>query len=362
MKLEYNDILDWLKTTDPVQLETLWTEADRVRREQVGDEVFLRGLIELGNVCRRDCLYCGIRVSNVDLERYELSEEDIFASAQRAVDAGYETIVLQSGESPRFNLDQMAKVVRRLKDEFKVVVTLSLGELEPDEYAALRDAGSDRYLLRFETSDQELFNRIHPPAPGQKPYNRIEGLKVLRKIGFEVGSGVMIGIPGQTFESLARDVELFRELDLDMIGCGPFIPHPDTPLGREYDTLQQQLANGTADPNQPLADELGTYKVYALGRLLCPGSNIPATTALGTLNPDKGREYGLKRGANVLMPNVSPIEHRSEYEIYPDKLSLSDEMHNGTSPLREMLRSIDRTVGLGRGDSPNVINRNQTIN
>ena len=211
----------------------------------------------------------------------------------------------------------MAGVVRRIKAQTPMAVTLSLGEREPDELALWREAGADRYLLRFETSNRTLFEKIHPPRPGRVS-DRIVLLAHLRELGYEVGSGVMIGIPGQSYDDLARDLELFRELNLDMIGVGPFLMHPQTPLA---DPQQQP----EAPPGEQVpASELVTYKVIALTRLLCPGANIPSTTALATQNRRNGRELGLVRGANIVMPNLTPPKYRVHYEIYPNKACIQE--------------------------------------
>ena len=291
--------------------------ADLVRQQSVGGEVHLRGLIEISNHCIRLCGYCGLRVDNRELPRYRMTADEIMACVQEGVAFGYGTVVLQAGEDPGIRADWMADVVRRIKAESPMAVTLSLGEREHDELALWREAGADRYLLRFETSNRELFERIHPPRPGRVS-DRIALLGMLRELGYEVGSGVMIGIPGQSYDDLAGDLELFRELNLDMIGVGPFLMHPETPLADP----QQQPA---APPGEQMpASELMTYKVIALTRLLCPRANIPSTTALATLNRRNGRELGLVRGANIVMPNLTPPKYRIHYEIYPNKACIQE--------------------------------------
>ena len=344
-------ILAWLRETDERRLEELWRQADTVRREHVGDEVHLRGLIEISNHCVRQCGYCGLRAGRRDLQRYRMTASKILACARRAVEFGYGTVVLQAGEDYRLTGPWVADVVRHIKAETPLAVTLSLGERADEELALWRVGGADRYLLRFETSNAELYRRIHPPrrptddTAGQDPpwHTRVKILRRLRELGYEIGSGVMIGIPGQTFDDLARDIELFRELDLDMIGVGPYIAHSETPLGRD------PPASGGADqvPNT----EAMTYKVVALARLVCPGANIPSTTALATLNLAAGRELGLSRGANVVMPNLTPVEYRALYEIYPAKACIRETADDCHRCLRGRSLSIGRTVGSGRGDS-----------
>jgi len=306
-------ILHWLRETDETKLEELWQLADTVRRENVGDEVHLRGLIEFSNHCVRRCGYCGLRNDNLKISRYRMSKSEIIDCARLAVEYGYGTVVLQSGEDYGVTRDWIADVVRTIKAETSLAVTLSLGERSRDDLAAWRIAGTDRYLLRFETSNPELFDRIHPSLPGRRS-DRIAILRTLRELGYEVGSGVMIGIPGQTFDDLANDIELFRTLDLDMIGVGPYIAHPDTPLGQNSPPAGEQVPN---------SEEM-TYKVVALTRIVCPKANIPSTTALATLNLANGRELGLCRGANVVMPNLTPVQYRDKYEIYPAKACIRE--------------------------------------
>jgi biotin synthase len=344
------EIVSWLRESDEARLEELWRRADLVRQESVGGEVYLRGLIEVSNHCIRLCGYCGLRVDNRDLPRYRMTADEIMACVQEAVDFGYGTVVLQAGEDPGISAEWMAALVRRIKAESPLAVTLSLGERERDELALWRAAGADRYLLRFETSNRALFEQIHPPRHGQVS-DRITMLTMLRELGYEVGSGVMIGIPGQTYDDLAADIELFRTLDLDMIGVGPYIMHPDTPLG---DPQQQPAA---PPGEQAPASELMTYKVIALTRLVCPRANIPSTTALATLNRREGRELGLVRGANIVMPNLTPPKYRVHYEIYPNKACIQESAGICHRCMEKRIESIGRTPGSGRGDSPNYAAR-----
>ncbi|MGA2258170.1 MAG: radical SAM protein, partial [Thermoguttaceae bacterium] len=236
--MQRSEIIAWLRETNEARLEELWRRADMVRQQSVGGEVHLRGLIEISNHCIRLCGYCGLRFDNRELPRYRMTAEEIMACVQEGAAFGYGTVVLQAGEDPGIHADWMAGVVRRIKAETPMAVTLSLGEREHDELALWRKAGADRYLLRFETSNRELFERIHPPRPGRVS-DRVVLLGMLRELGYEVGSGVMIGIPGQSYDDLAGDLELFRELNLDMIGVGPFLMHPETPLA---DPQQQPVA------------------------------------------------------------------------------------------------------------------------
>lgn len=340
------EILEWLPQTDEARLEDLWRRADETRRACVGDEVHLRALVEISNCCSRDCHYCGIRASRRELARYRMSADEIMACAAEAVRLGYGTIVLQSGDDPGIRRDWMRDLIRRLRRETPLAITLSLGERGAGDLAAWREAGADRYLLRFETSNPRLFRHIHPALAGRRS-DRIKLLRKLRRMDFEVGSGVMVGIPGQSWEDLAGDIEWFRALDLDMIGVGPFVPHPDTPLGRGESAAR--LPPGEQVPN----DELTTCKVIALARLVCPYANIPSTTALATVNRESGREHGLLRGANIVMPNLTPPQYRCQYEIYPDKACIHETGRQCDACLRARIERIGRRVGRGPGESPN---------
>lgn len=338
-------IVDWLKTEDPAHLKELWHWADETRRCFVGDEVHLRGLLEISNICARQCHYCGLRADNARVRRYRMTEEEILACARQAVEFGYGSVVLQAGEDHGIEADWMAGVIRRIKGETPLAVTLSMGERLDEEFALWREAGADRYLLRFETSNRSLYESIHPPLRGRRS-DRFAMLRTLKGLGFETGSGIMIGIPGQTYEDLASDIEMFHALDLDMIGVGPFIPHPETPLGQRAGELR-----APAGEQVPNSEEM-TYRVMALARLVCPSANIPATTALATLNLSTGREQGLRRGGNIVMPNLTPQKYRAMYEIYPAKACIDETADQCRACMAGRIHSIGRTVGSGRGDSP----------
>jgi biotin synthase len=343
--LTRDDILAWLRETDADRLAVLWRMADETRAANVGDPVHLRGLIEISNHCVRQCGYCGLRAGNRDLGRYRMSEDEIVECARKAAEYGYGTAVLQSGEDYGLTRGFVVGVIRRIKAETGLAVTLSLGERPEEDLIAWREAGADRYLLRFETSDPALYALIHPGRGGKTahPSDRIAMLRRLRGLGYEAGSGVMVGIPGQTHDILADDIELFRHLDLDMIGVGPYIAHPNTPLGDGTHVA------AIAAEDQVASDEIMVYKVVALTRLACPESNIPSTTALATINKESGREHGLQRGANVVMPNVTPPEYRVMYEIYPDKACANETADMCRGCLGARIRSIGRTVGEGAG-------------
>lgn len=336
------EILGWLRETNPDRLAELWRRADETRRQHVGDAVHLRGLVEISNFCARQCAYCGLRAGNTNLVRYRMLADEIFEAAQQAVKFGHGTVVLQGGEDYGIITKWMAEIIRRIKQETPLAVTLSLGERPDKDLAAWRAAGADRYLLRFETSDRNLFDEIHPPL-GNRKCDRPAILRRLKQHGFEVGSGIMVGIPGQTYASVANDIILFRELDLDMIGIGPFIPHPATPLGSGFKIFPP--VNGEQVPNS----ELMAYKAVALTRLVRPDANIPATTALATINKKNGRELGLQRGANVFMPNLTPLKYRRLYEIYPNKAGITETGDACNRCLGLRIRMIGRHVGSGAG-------------
>jgi len=335
-------ILSWLEERDPERLAELWRAADLVRHRAVGDAVHLRGLVEISNHCARRCAYCGLNAGNRGLPRYRMADDEILACAHRAAAMGFGTIVLQSGEDVGFTRERIAGLVRRVAAETGLAITLSLGERSEADLQAWREAGADRYLLRFETSDAALFAAIHPPAAGA-PNDRMAQLRILRGLGYEVGSGVMVGVPGQSVASVADDIVLFRDLDLDMIGVGPFIPHPDTPLG-------DPLARSRPGVGEQIAADAETAcKVVALARLVRPDANIPATTALAAADKEKGRALGLARGANVVMPNLTPASYRGDYDIYPDKAWAGETADAFAEGVVEMLAALGRTVGIGPG-------------
>jgi biotin synthase len=345
LRFERDEILKWLGEPDPKMLAQLFAAANKVRAETVGDQVHLRALIEISNHCVRQCGYCGLRAGNLALYRYRMNSAEIIDCARQAVAMGYGTVVLQSGEDPGITAPRMADLVRRIKSETPLAVTLSLGERDAEDLVAWRKAGADRYLLRFETSDRQLFNHIHPPSPlhPDRLSDRVGILKQLRALGYEIGSGIMIGIPGQSLASIADDILLFREMDLDMIGVGPYIPHPATPLGK--DGVKPDLP---AD-QQATAEEILVCKVIALSRLACPEANIPSTTALATINPINGRELGLQSGANVVMPNLTPAPYRALYEIYPNKACIHETGEACNRCLAGRIVALGREIGVGPG-------------
>lgn len=346
--LKRHEILSWLRENDPGRLAELWQRADEVRRQHVGDAVHLRGLIEISNYCVRQCAYCGLRASNDGVTRYRMHADEIMDCVRLARHFGYGTVVMQAGEDYGWSAPAMADLIHQIKDETELAVTLSLGERSDEELLLWRQAGADRYLLRFETSNRTLYERIHP-SRGGRVSDRLAMLRRLHEMGYETGSGAMVGIPGQSYEDVADDIDNYADLDLHMIGVGPFIPHPDTPLSKPgaaptIDARQQV-------PNTPLM----TMKVVALTRLTCRATNIPSTTALASLDRDGGRVSALARGANVIMPNMTPPDYRRCYEIYPAKACIYETPEQAHALALAEIERAGRQVGRGRGDSPHYL-------
>ena len=309
--------------TNPQADAFLFAAADRVRKANVGDGVYLRGLIEFSNYCKNNCWYCGIRRDNTHAERYRLTPQEILQTARLAQTLGYKTVVLQSGEDPWFTTEKMCELIRHIK-QLGLVITLSIGEKTREEYAAYRQAGADRYLLRIETTDANLYEKLDPAMSWQ---NRARCLQNLKELGYEVGSGSLVGLPEQTAESLADDLLFFKQIPVDMAGIGPFIPHPQTPL-----------KGASTDGHFTLS-----LKMMALMRLILPDINIPATTAMETLHP-QGRIIALQSGANVVMPNVTDIRWRKYYALYPNKVCLGEDATHCRGCIEGKINAIGRYV------------------
>ncbi len=290
--------------------------ADEVRERFHGNVVHLRAIIEFSNYCRCNCLFCGIRRDNKKLSRYRMTPHEIITRAEKIAKEGFKTIVLQSGEDPFWTKEKLKEIISKIK-KIKVAITLSVGERSYEDYATFKDAGADRYLLKFETSDEKLFNALKPDTSLE---NRLRCLRWLKELGYETGSGIIVGLPAQSFESLAEDLILMKDLRLDMVGIGPFIPHPETPL-----------------KNQPAGNPYLTLKVISLTRLLLPLSNIPATTALAVISPSL-RIRALRCGANVIMPDMTPSGYKRLYDIYPGKTSVKGSYNE----LKSLLMKINR--------------------
>ena len=328
-KAEWMQLIDG-RTTELA--EFLFERAREVRHAHYGKNVYIRGLIEFSNYCKNDCYYCGIRKSNRCLSRYRLTKEEILSCCQNGYELGFRTFVLQGGEDLWFNRERMTELIRSIRREFPdCAITLSVGEREKDEYQAYFDAGADRFLLRHETADDGHYRYLHPEELSLS--HRKECLWNLRRIGYQVGSGIMVGSPAQKTEHLAEDMFFLQELQPHMVGIGPFIPHKDTPFREE--------TAGTLEL---------TLFLLGLVRLMLPKTLIPATTALNTIHSD-GRKMGILAGANVVMPNLSPKGNRKLYSLYDNKRCMGDEAAEGLALLRAEMEEIGYTVVTARGDA-----------
>lgn len=307
--------------------QELFAAADRVREHYVGDGVHLRGLLEFTNICKQNCLYCGLRRDNGNVERYRIAPETMIEFARKASEYGYKTLVLQSGEGECYTVSEMVQIIKAIK-QLDVAITLSIGEKTTEEYRAYKEAGADRYLLRIETTDRALYQAMHP---GMSFDNRVRCLRDLKQLGYELGTGCLVGLPGQSLDSLADDILFFKEIGADMLGIGPFIPNQDTPLAAE--------AGGTFELS---------LKVMAIARLLLPDTNIPATTAMETLNKN-GRVLALQSGANVVMPNITEGDYRKMYALYPGKICLNDTPAHCRGCITGKIQGIGRHVAEGYG-------------
>lgn len=325
-----SEIINFLKEQNQAEINRLLRKADRVRELSVGNEIHIRSLIEISNCCGRDCLYCGLRRSNRKLKRYRMTDEEIIGVVRKEAASGSKSVVLQSGEDAAIKADRVAGLVRKIKRKADVAVTLSLGEYSREDYLLMKDAGADRYLLKHETIDPELYGRLHPDM---KYENRLLCLEWLKETGFQTGAGIMVGLPGQSLESIADDILFMDKIRADMAGIGTFIPHPNTPLG------------GIAAGSTAL-----TLKIIAITRLAIPELLIPATTALGTLHPF-GRELALQSGANVIMNNVTPGGYRKLYEVYPGRIPPDGASDPAIFHIRKMAASLGRKVSTDYGHS-----------
>lgn len=329
--LSHNDWVELLSTFSPEDREYARSVAEQVSKEQFGNRIFFRGIIEFSNICKNDCLYCGIRCSNKNVSRYRLTEDEILLCCREGYRLGYRTFVLQSGESGYVVSPQFIELVSRIKTEFSdCAITLSVGECSRETYEAMYASGADRYLLRHETADQAHYEKLHP-AP-MSFGNRIRCLYDLKDIGFQTGCGMMVGTPYQTVETLAKDMEFMSSFQPAMAGIGPFLPHQDTPFA-SYSGGSQEL----------------TLFLLSLTRIMLPAALIPSTTALGTAARD-GRIQGVLAGCNVVMPNLSPQNVRKNYMLYDNKSGTEFSAEESLNLLKKQMESIGRTVMVGRGD------------
>lgn len=311
--------------------EYLFERARAVRDKAYGRKVFMRGLIEISNICKNDCLYCGIRKSNPHAERYRLNKQQILDCCAAGYELGFRTFVMQGGEDPWYTDEIMIDIISSIKARYPdCAITLSLGEKSYETYKAYFDAGADRYLLRHETANEEHYKKLHPKEMSLR--ERKQCLYNLKEIGFQTGCGFMVGSPYQTAECIAEDLMFIRELDPQMVGIGPFIPQKDTPFGGEKPgTLEQ------------------TLRLLAIIRLMLPNVLLPATTALGTIHPE-GRELGIMSGANVVMPNLSPLDVRKKYLLYDNKICTGDEAAECCRCLKNRMSKIGHELVVSRGD------------
>lgn len=330
-KLTQGEWLRLLDNRDEALSHYLFSRSRKKAQEKFGNGIYVRGLIEISNYCQNNCYYCGIRRGNKDLTRYRLSKDDILACCHQGYDLGYRTFVLQGGEDPAFSDDYLADIIREIKKYHPdTAVTLSVGEKPKGVYEKFRDAGADRYLLRHETYFSSHYSKLHPSAMSRS--RRLQCLKDLRSLGYQVGTGFMVGSPYQTNESLAADIMFIQEFRPEMVGIGPFIPHRKTPFAQE--------APGSAEV---------TLYLLALLRLLEPGLLLPATTALNTL-AQNGREMGILAGANVIMPNLSPEFACENYELYDNKKYSGLEKAGEMEKIKEDMRKIGYEIKIARGD------------
>ena len=341
INLDRSALISYLEDNSPEVAAALYSEAYKVKKKTVGESVYLRGLVEISNICRKNCLYCGIRRDNLNTGRYELTSEEVLEAAAFAADQGYGSMVIQGGErtDSKF-IDKITSLLVEIKRRWPLGITLSLGEQTEDVYREWFEAGAHRYLLRIESSTKELYEKIHPVDAVHSYETRVQALRDLRKCGYQVGTGVMIGLPFQTAANLADDLLFFKEMDIDMCGMGPYLEHSETPL----------YAFRHMIPDQMRRLDL-SLRMVALLRLLMPDINIAATTAMQAIVPD-GRERAIMAGANVLMPNLTLSDVREEYQIYQNKPGVGEDAAISSSRTEQRLREMKIPIGYGQwGDS-----------
>lgn len=345
--MDKKEIIQTLASTDSEFINSIFQRAYETKLKHTGNKVYFRGIIEFSNICTKDCFYCGIRKTNSHLKRFSMKREEIIETALFADKSGYGSIVLQSGERTDQEsiifVEGLIKAIKQ-KTNNRLGITLSLGEQRTDTFKRWHAAGAHRYLLRIETSNKDLYKRLHPKDHSYD--ERLECLDILRNTGYQVGTGVMIGLPYQTNEDLANDVIFFKEHDIDMIGMGPYILHKDTPLAKTI------VFN-------PQKNFLLGLKMIALARLHLKDVNIASTTALQALD-EQGREEGLKAGANIIMPNITPVKYRDRYQLYEGKPCLDENATVCQSCLEKRVQSIGEEIGYNQwGDSPHFFKRTE---
>ena len=327
--IDSETLKNWIE--DGSMTDSLMKKADYIRKENYGNKVYIRGLIEVSNICKNDCFYCGIRKSNGNISRYRLGKDEILSAAHFGYELGFRTFVMQGGEDPNFTKEFMVDVIKTIKEKYEdVAITLSLGERSYGDYKAFFDAGADRYLLREESSNPRHYKKLHPASMNLE--TRQECLKNLKKIGYQVGGGFMVDSPFQTTDDLIGDLRFLEELEPDMIGIGPYLVSHDTPF--------KNFIDGSFTK---------TLRLVAILRIIFPYALIPATTALGTINPD-GRRLGLMAGANVLMPNLTPQNEKRSYSLYDNKLNTGLEAAEAKKDLEKEIASFGYQIVDDRGD------------
>ncbi len=317
------EILEYLKSNE---ISSLINRADKIRKAYCGEEVFIRGIIEFSNVCVRNCLYCGLRRDNKKTKRYRMQPEEIIECAFKIIEKGIKTIVLQSGDDFYYTREMIGKIIGKIKKKYpQVAITLSIGERPLKEYKAFRDYGADRYLMKMETTNAKLYQRLHP---GQSLSVRLKILDYMKKLDFQVGAGCIVGLPGQTLDDLVDDILFLKKTHFAMAGIGPFIPQGETPL-----------------KNFPAGKLKLTLKVLALARISTKNTHLPATTALATINPQKGLVLGLRAGCNVIMPDFTPVNYGKKYKIYDHKVKVT------LTNAKKIILQAKRKLCLNRGDA-----------
>lgn len=346
------DIVTLLKTNE-LERQQLFARAAEVKTHFVGNKVYYRGLIEFSNICSKNCYYCGIRAGNKNTERYEIDEEDIIKAVQYAHKERFASVVFQSGErTDKAFIDKVDRMIRRSKEltNNEIGITLSLGEQTEETYHRWFESGAHRYLLRIESTNRELFYKIHPENSKHSYDERIEALYALKRVGYQVGTGVMIGLPFQTMEDLADDVLFFKQFDIDMNGMGPYVEHSETPLYEVRDTLMPQIDRFYL-----------ALKMIAIVRIVLKDINIAAATALQAIDP-MGREKALKVGANVIMPNVTPTIHRKDYQLYENKPCIYEGADDCIGCLEARISMVGDEIGYGEwGDSEHFKERKRKL-
>lgn len=330
--LSEDEYIQLLSGITEEEKQKITKKAVEIRQHYYGKKVYTRGLIEFTNYCKNNCYYCGIQASNKACERYRLTKDEILECCKMGWELGFRTFVLQGGEDPFFSDDKIVDIVQTIKKHFpKSAITLSIGEKSKDSYERYKEAGADRYLLRHETANEEHYRKLHSEAMSLS--NRKNCLYTLKELGYETGAGFMVGSPGQTDETLAQDLIFLKELEPHMVGIGPFIPHHETVFAKEQAGSLEK-----------------TLLLLSILRIILPKANIPATTALGTLHP-RGRELGIQAGANVVMPNLSPVTVRKKYELYNNKICTGDEAAECAVCLSRRMSSVGYEIVAERGDS-----------